>query len=303
VGKGINERSILIITAGECKMNFVALDVETSNPDLASICQIGIVTFSNGVVVDKWQSLVNPEDYFNGMNVYLHGITEEKVMDAPNFQQVYSDLKKLIENRVIVIHAPFDKIAISRAIEKYNLYPIDCKWLDTARVARRAWDEFRSSGYGLSNVAQKFNISFEHHNAVEDARAAGEILLRAIEHTGKNLDEWVIRADQPISPYVSSNIARAGNPDGVLAGEVIVFTGALSIPRSQAAESAANAGCDVGDGVNKKTTFLVVGDQDIKRLAGHEKSSKHRKAEDLIGKGQNIRILGESDFLRLLNVA
>jgi DNA polymerase III epsilon subunit-like protein len=101
VGKGINERSILIITARECKMNFVALDVETSNPDLASICQIGIVTFSNGVVVDKRQSLVNPEDYFNGMNVYLHGITEEKVMDAPNFQQVYSDLKKLIENRVI----------------------------------------------------------------------------------------------------------------------------------------------------------------------------------------------------------
>jgi DNA polymerase-3 subunit epsilon len=54
--------------------------------------------------------------------------------------------------------------------------------------------------------------------------------------------------------------------------------------------------------VNKKTTLLVVGDQDISRLAGHDKSSKHRKAGDLIGEGQNIRILGESDFLRLLDV-
>ena len=239
-------------------MNFVALDVETSNPNLASICQIGVITFSNGVIVDKWQSLVNPEDYFDGMNVYVHGITEEKVEDAPNFKQIYSDLKRLLENRVIVIHTSFDKIAISRAIEKYNLSSIDCTWLDTARVVRRAWEEFRSSGYGLSNVAKEFNINFEHHNAVEDARAAGEILLRAIEHTGKNLDEWVVRAYQPISTFAKSSIAREGNPDGVLAGEVIVFTGALSIPRSQAAEFAANAGCDVANGVNKKTTLFCV---------------------------------------------
>lgn len=284
-------------------MNFVALDVETSNPDLASICQIGIVTFSNGIIIDKWESLVNPEDYFDGMNVYVHGITEEKVADAPKFHQIYSDLKRLTENKVTVIHTSFDKIAISRAIEKYNLSSIDCTWLDSARVVRRAWEEFQSSGYGLSNVAKEFNINFEHHNAVEDARAAGEILLRAIDHTGKNLDEWVVRAYQPISSSTKSSIARAGNPDGVLAGEVIVFTGALSMPRSQAAELAANVGCDVGDGVNKRTTLLVVGDQDISKLAGHDRSSKHRKAEELIGKGQNIRILGESDFLRLLKVA
>jgi hypothetical protein len=45
---------------------------------------------------------------------------------------------------------------------------------------------------------------------------------------------------------------------------------------------------------------LVVGDQVINQLAGHEKSSKHRKAEELIAKGQPIRILGESDFRELL---
>jgi DNA polymerase-3 subunit epsilon len=282
-------------------MNFVALDVESANPNLASICQIGVVTFSNGVIVDTWQSLVNPEDYFDDMNIEIHGITENKVKNAPNFKQIYFDLKKQVENRITVIHTSFDKIAITRAVEKYNLPSIDCTWLDTARVVRRAWKEFQSSGYGLSNVAEELKIRFEHHNAMEDARAAGEILLRAIDHTGTKLDEWIIRAYQPI--FTKSSIAREGNPDGVLAGEVIVFTGALSIPRNQAAELAATAGCDVVDGVNKKTTLLIVGDQDISKLAGHDKSSKHRKAEDLIGKGQIIRILGESDFLRLLDVA
>ena len=50
-------------------------------------------------------------------------------------------------------------------------------------------------------------------------------------------------------------------------------------------------------GVTRDTTILVVGDQDIRVLAGHDKSSKHRKAEKLIREGYSIRIIGESDFL------
>jgi DNA polymerase-3 subunit epsilon len=98
---------------------------------------------------------------------------------------------------------------------------------------------------------------------------------------------------------------QEGNTEGPLVGEVAVFTGTLSIPRWEVAKLAASAGCSVSNSVNKATTLLVVGDQDIRRLAGHEKSSKYRKAEDLIAIGHPIRILGESDFRCLvgLNVA
>jgi DNA polymerase-3 subunit epsilon len=82
---------------------------------------------------------------------------------------------------------------------------------------------------------------------------------------------------------------------------VIAFTGALSMRRDEAADLAAGCGCDVAASVTERTTLLFVGDQDIRRLAGHDKSSKHRKAESLIEKGQPIRILGESDFLRMLD--
>jgi DNA polymerase-3 subunit epsilon len=43
----------------------------------------------------------------------------------------------------------------------------------------------------------------------------------------------------------------------------------------------------------------VLGDQDIAKLNGADKSSKHRKAEQLIGDGQPIRILGEADFMSM----
>jgi DNA polymerase III subunit epsilon len=102
---------------------------------------------------------------------------------------------------------------------------------------------------------------------------------------------------QPI--HTSEDVPHA-NIEGPLFGEVLVFTGALSMPRHDAAVAAANSGCEVEPGVTKHTTLLVVGDQDIRRLAGHEKSSKHRKAEELINRGQRIRIVGESDFKRII---
>ena len=72
--------------------------------------------------------------------------------------------------------------------------------------------------------------------------------------------------------------------------------------RCEAADLAAAIGCEVAANVTKETTLLVVGDQDIRKLAGHEKSSKHRK-EKLIEKRVSIRILKESDFKELARVA
>ena len=80
----------------------------------------------------------------------------------------------------------------------------------------------------------------------------------------------------------------------------MVFTGALGMSRNEAAELAARVGMSVKPGVTKETTHLVVGDQDLTVLAGHTKSSKHRKAEDMQSAGHPIRIIGESAFKSLV---
>jgi len=67
--------------------------------------------------------------------------------------------------------------------------------------------------------------------------------------------------------------------------------------RREAADLAAEAGCDVVQSVSSSTTLLIVGKQDLSKLAGHKRSSKHRKAEELISQGHPIRIVGEHDFL------
>ncbi len=278
---------------------FAALDVETANPDLASVCQIGVVRFASGTIVGSWQSLLNPDDYFDPLNVSIHGINESTVRNAPRFPEVASDLSTLLNREVVASHSPFDRVAMTRLHAKYALPPIDCIWLDTAAVCRRAWMQFARRGYGLEDIASWCGIEFRHHDAQEDARAAGLILLRAIADSGLSVHDWIARVKQPIDPS-GSRTTRTGSPDGPLAGEVIVFTGALSMPRREAADLAAAAGSDVAGSVTKTTSLLVVGDQDLRKLAGHQKSSKHRKAERLIAAGEPIRILGESDFLALV---
>jgi len=148
-------------------------------------------------------------------------------------------------------------------------------------------------------VADKLGISYKPHDAVEDARATGEVIVRVMEQSGLSIEEWLEKAYKPISNGKVSH-AQDGDPDGPFYGETLFFTGALSLSRKEAARLAASSGCNVADGVTKATTLLVVGIQNKDRLAGYEKSSKHRKAEKLVQTGQLIRIITEKDFLGMV---
>ncbi len=283
-------------------MDFVAIDVETANADLSSICQVGVSSFLDGKPSDQWKSLVNPEDDFDEINVAIHGIDEKTVRSAPNWTRVYPHVSSRLSGNVVVSHTAFDRIALNRACEKNRLLICECQWLDSAKVVRRAWPRFAASGFGLKNVAGELGIDFVPHDALEDARCAGEILLRAMSESGLGLEQWLDRIKHPLGLTSVRGIIRKGNQDGPLFGEVLVFTGTLSLLRREAADLASAAGCQVAAGVNEHTTLLVVGDQDIKRLAGYEKSAKQRKAEELIKTGQGIRILAESDFQRIVKL-
>ena len=288
---------------GGVLLDFIAIDVETANADMSSICQIGIALFRDSQLAGEWDRLIDPQTYFDSINIGIHGITQDDISGAPRFAQIFPDLSKLLQENITVIHTPFDRVAIQQAALLHNLNLPETTWLDTAKVARRTWSEFSQRGYGLASVCKKIGYEFKHHDALEDAKASGEILLAATRETGLDLPGWTKRVKQSIdlSKNSASSVKREGNPDGILSGEVIVFTGQLQITKNEAADLAAKVGCDVGQGVTKKTTLLCVGNQDIEKLAGHSKSSKHRKAESLIAKGQRIRIIREADFMEMVD--
>jgi DNA polymerase III subunit epsilon len=283
-------------------MDFVSIDVETANADMSSICQIGLAYFKEGELCKEWKSYIDPKDFFDAINISIHGIDESTVQGAPQLPEIANILYGFLDDKITVCHTHFDRVSIHKAFDKYSIRHPENIWLDTARVARRVWAEFAWKGYGLHNICKTLGYNFKHHDALEDAKAAGYIMLTAMQQSCLNLEGWLKQVNQPISGQVIK-LKRDANPEGPLYGEVIVFTGVLELSRTEAADMATRIGCQVEHGVTKKTTILVVGNQDIKKLAGHEKSSKHRKAEELILNGQPIRILGESDFKDFIHFA
>ena len=282
-------------------MDFLAIDVETANSDMASICQIGFVIYENGKIIKEWSSFVNPEDGFDSWNESIHNINEEQVENSPTFPEIYHFLKSHLEEYICACHTHFDRVSINRACLKYDLHPIKNKWIDTAKVTRRCWDEFSYKGYGLSNVCEKLGYNFDHHDALEDAKASAYILMSATMKEENTIDDWLERISNPIlsnAKTYNKSITKDGNPEGNLFGEVLVFTGALQIPRREASKLASEIGCKVDNSVTKKTSLLVVGDIDLRKLSA-DKSSKHIKAEKLKLEGQNIKILQETDFIAL----
>lgn len=279
---------------------FVALDVETACSDAASICQIGLACVWPDNRIHTFSTLVNPHTDFDAFNIRVHGIGPEHVRNAPRFDEVLDLLFPVLSRHYLVQHSKFDKQAVNAACRSCGIEPPEFRWADSVTIARRAWPELKGNGgHGLGNLKKVLDLDFHHHDAGEDARAAALVVLHAEAHLSLTFDELI----KPARKHYPAAITREGDLTGALFGSVVVFTGALSMSRDEAAAMAARVGMTVTATVTKKTTHLVVGDQDLSVLAGHTKSSKHRKGEAMQSAGHPIQIIGETEFKALVTQA
>ncbi len=181
-------------------MEFVAIDVETANPDVGSICQVGLALYRDGDLVEEWKATIDPEAPFAGMNVAVHGIDEAAVAGCPTLPEVSGTIRRFLDDRVSLSHTGFDKASIRQAFDRYALAHPRCTWLDSAKVVRRTWAEFSRRGYGLGNVCAHLGYEYGAHDALEDAKAAAHVFHAAVERTGLTVEDWLERITQPIAP-------------------------------------------------------------------------------------------------------
>ena len=68
---------------------FIVFDVETPNRYNNRMSAIGIAVIEDGVIVNEYYSLVDPEQPFDYFNTRLTGISEETVIGAPTFPELW----------------------------------------------------------------------------------------------------------------------------------------------------------------------------------------------------------------------
>jgi|TARA_B110000879_G_scaffold170727_1_gene221315 DNA polymerase-3 subunit epsilon len=105
----------------------VLLDCETTGEKVINhrIIEIGLIVIEGGVVVETWQSFIDPKVSLPTFIQTLTGITPEMVDGAPAFSDIAEELLSKLKGRTLVAHnARFDygflKDEFERAGYSYN---------------------------------------------------------------------------------------------------------------------------------------------------------------------------------------
>ena len=179
-------------------MNFVTIDFETANYSRESACSVGLVRFIDGEPADTYYSLIRPPSlYIRPDFTDIHGLTVEDVKDAPRFMDIWgSAVKPFIGNFPMAAHnAQFDTDVLAAVLRWYKLPIPGLPYFCTCNLTRRTWPELKS--HALTSLAKNFNITYNAHNALDDALTCGKLVLMSAEKFGStNVAELLSAAGQ-----------------------------------------------------------------------------------------------------------
>lgn len=166
------------------RLSYVVVDVETTGTSPWSgdrITEIAAIVVRDGVVAERFETLVNPERSIPPMITNLTQINWEMVKDAPRFRDICEDLVRVLSGHVFVAHnADFDWRFVSSEVQRASGRRLSGRRLCTVRLARRVLPQLRSRR--LDSVANHYGVEIEaRHRAAGDAVATAHVLLRLLD--------------------------------------------------------------------------------------------------------------------------
>ena len=162
--------------------DFAAIDFETANECPSSVCSVGLVVVRNGLIYDKFYSLIHPEpEYYQWFCKQVHGLCEEDTWDSPVFPYVWENIEPLITGLPLVAHnARFDEGCLKAAHRVYQMDYPDYDFYDTLAASRRFFGRTLPN-HQLQTVAAACGYDLKHHHhALADAEACAQIALKLL---------------------------------------------------------------------------------------------------------------------------
>lgn len=157
---------------------YVAIDFETANPKRVSACSAGGCVVEDGKIVDSFSTLIKPPvefGEFSPFNVRIHGITPEKVADAPTFADLFPRFQARVNGHVVISYSKFDLSVINSLLEYYGCSS-KFKHVDVCALAKKCVPGLPN--YKLPTVARHLGLGdFNHHDAIQDAIMCAKVFL------------------------------------------------------------------------------------------------------------------------------
>ena len=172
--------------------DFIALDFETAVYNPNSAISIGLVRYHDYQTVDTYYSLIRPPKlYIRPDFTDIHGLTVDDVRDAPDFLYLWENgIRGFLGDAPLAAHnAAFDMGVLRAVLEWYESPVPELRYFCTCILARNTWHGFKS--YALTALAARFNITYNAHNALDDAMTCGKLVQMSAQefNTGPDIEK------------------------------------------------------------------------------------------------------------------
>lgn len=279
--------------------DYTVIDLETTGLVTAynDIIEMSAIRVRDGEVSETFTSLAAPHREIDEFIVQLTGITNEMVSGAPSIEEILPSFLEFIGGDVLVGHnINFDYNFIYDKSKAYLKRTISNDYVDTMRISRYAIPAL--ANYKLETVSDALGVEQRSaHRALDDCNTTMccyKALERKCTASGIDLELIHRRKRSPRAKDFESDKDASDSP--IYDCEVVVTGRLESMTRSQFMQFVSDHGGLNRDTVTKKTKYLVLGNNDYCSSITDGKSSKQKKAEQLMIKGQDLAILDEETF-------
>lgn len=276
--------------------DFVAIDFETATGLRTSACALGMVKVIDGVIVQKYYTIINPiRDEFTDFqpNLRIHGIPLSVSEKVKSFAEVFDFIRDFIGDFRIVCHNKGADIAILRqTMDFYKLRGIENNEIVCT---------YQMTGKSLKNCCDEFNIELpNHHDAMCDAEACANIYLHLIGRPIVQVDY----SHAPLFDNSSKKIDHAvktklndediENKSTLFYNSIVVITGNFERypDRNELAGRIQKLGAKINGSISKRTQYVVCGSE-----AGPKKMEK---IKELQNQGVDIQLIYEEELIKTL---
>ncbi|HZV11587.1 MAG TPA: DEDD exonuclease domain-containing protein [Candidatus Kapabacteria bacterium] len=170
--------------------DFVICDVETTGYSAGAhrMTEICMLKLRKGILVDSFESLINPQQYISPEITRLTGITNSLVHNAPVFPSIAEEVGKFLEGSVFVAHnASFDWGFVNEELMRGGVQRLSNNVLCTVRLARRLVPG--QASYSLGKLTASLGIPLRrHHRARGDCEATADLFRLLLERAEETYD-------------------------------------------------------------------------------------------------------------------
>ncbi|MFF3376831.1 TerD family protein [Streptomyces sp. NPDC002680] len=285
---------------GDYAYDWALVDVETSGlmARRDRVLSVAVITIGpDGEQTGEFSTLLNPG--CDPGPVHVHGLTVERLRDAPTFDQVAGRIGAMLQDRILVAHnAQFDYDFLASEFARARLWLPVSQRLCTLALNRQV--DPPTDDMKLGTLAAHYGVPQQRaHDALDDTRVLAGI-LRATLREAARLDlplplvscppraESQFTPKPPKTPCAYRNPGRL-TPDGPLRqGMKVAITGETAHARAELVGRAVAAGLNMVTSVSRHTSVLVT----------NEPASGSAKARRALAEG--VPVIDELTFLGLL---